>query len=82
MFIQSDDKELFRKIRKIWNKIIEIIGINNTNDFVNNTIDDDGDQFIMVDVHKNTNFAGSNYRNNRIIVIHSVIDDYLKTLLV
>ena len=80
MFIQSDDKELFRKIRKIWNKIIEIIGINNTNDFVNNTIDDDGDQFIMVDVHKNTNFAGSNYRNNRIIVIHSVIDDYLKTL--
>ena len=82
MFIKSDDKELFRKIRKIWNKIIEIIGINNTNDFVNNTIDDDGDQFIMVDVHKNTNFAGSNYRNNRIIVIHSVIDDYLKTLLV
>ena len=82
MFIKSDDKELFRKIRKIWNKIIEIIGINNTNDFVNNTINDDGDQFIMVDVHKNTNFAGSNYRNNRIIVIHSVIDDYLKTLLV
>ena len=82
MFIQSDDKELFRKIRKIWNKIIELIGINNTNDFVNNTIDDDGDEFTMVDVHKNTNFAGSNYRNNRIIVIHSVIDDYLQTLLV
>ena len=82
MSIQSDDKELFRKIREIWNKIIELIGINNAIYFVNNTIDDDGDEFIMVDVHKNTNFNGSNYRNNRIIVIHSVIDDYLKTLLV
>ena len=58
MSIQSDDKELFRKIREIWNKIIELIGINNAIYFVNNTIDDDGDEFIMVDVHKNTNFAG------------------------
>ena len=26
--IYSDDKELFRKCREIWNKIIELIGIN------------------------------------------------------
>ena len=26
--ISSDDKELFRKCREIWNKIIELIGIN------------------------------------------------------
>ena len=28
MSIKSDDKELFQKIREIWNKIIELIGIN------------------------------------------------------
>ena len=60
MFIQSDDKELFRKIREIWNKIIELIGINNAKDFVKNTIDDD-DEFIMVDLHKNTSFIEGNY---------------------
>ena len=32
--IRSDDKELFRKCREIWNKIIELIGINNPMDFV------------------------------------------------
>ena len=58
MSIQKDDKQLFRKIREIWNKIIGLIGISNAKDFFNNTIDDDGDEFIMVDVHKNTNFAG------------------------
>ena len=49
MFIYSDDKELFRKCRKIWNKITELIGINNAQDFVETTLDD-GDEFIMVDV--------------------------------
>ena len=52
MSIESNDKELLRKIREIWNKIIELIHINNAKDFVKNTIDDD--EFIMVDVHKNT----------------------------
>ena len=42
MSVQSDDKERFRKIREIWSKIIELTGINNTKDFVKNTIDDDG----------------------------------------
>ena len=80
MSIQSDDKELFRKIREMWNKIIELIGINHAKDFVKNTIDVDADEFIMVDVHKNTSFARGNYRNDLIIiVIHSVIDYYLKT---
>ena len=79
-FIQSNDKEHFVKIRETWNKIIEVIGTNNAKDFVKNTIDDDADEFIMVDVHKNTSFARGNYRNNLIIiVIHSVIDYYLKT---
>ena len=41
MSIKSDDKNLFRKIREIWNKIIELISINNAKDFVKNTIVDD-----------------------------------------
>ena len=34
MPIYSDDKELFRKCREIWNKINELIGINDPIDFV------------------------------------------------
>ena len=49
MFIYNDDKEFFRKCREIWNKITELIGINNAQDFVETTLDD-GDEFIMVDV--------------------------------
>ena len=78
MPIHSDDKELFRKCREIWNKITELICINNAQDFVETTLDD-GDEFIMVDVHKNTSFVGGNYRNKLVIVLHSVIDDYLQT---
>ena len=81
MSIKSDDKEHFRKFREIWNKIIELIGINNAKDFVKNTIDDD-DEFIMVDVHKNTSFVEGNYRNKLVIVLHSVIDNYLEASLV
>ena len=82
MFIYNDDKELFRKCREIWNKITELIGINNAPDFVKNTIDDDANEFIMVDVHKNTSFVGGNYRNKLIIVLDSVINSYLKASLV
>ena len=57
MPIHCDDKELFRKCRKIWNKIPELIGINNAQaqDFVITTLDD-GDEFIMLDVHKKCRF--------------------------
>ena len=48
--ISSDDKELFRKCREIWNKIIELIGINNPIDFLE--ADDHDKLFIMPDVHK------------------------------
>ena len=71
---------LFRKCREIWNKITELIGVNNAQDFVETTLDD-GDEFIMVDVHKNASFVRGNYRNKLAIVLHSVIDDYLQTSL-
>ena len=80
--IQSDNKKRFRKIREIWNKIIELIGINNAKDFVKNTIDDDADEFIMPDVHKNTSFVEGNYRAKLVIVLHSVIDNCLKISLI
>ena len=82
MFILNKDKELFKKCREIWNKIIELIGINNTKDFVKNTIDYDADEFITVDVHKNISFAEGNYTNKLLIVLHSVINDYLQTSLI
>ena len=81
MFIESDDKELFKKFREIWNKIIELIGINNTKYFVKNTLDNDADEFIMVDVDKNTSFVEGNYIDELVIVIHSIVDNHLKTSL-
>ena len=81
MFIESDDKELFKKFREIWNKIIELIGINNTKYFVKNTLDNDADEFIMVDVDKNTSFIEGNYIDELVIVIHSIVDNHLKTSL-
>ena len=53
MFIYNDDKEFFRKCREIWNKITELIGINNPRDFVKTDSDYD-DKFIIADVHENT----------------------------
>ena len=39
IFIYNDDKEFFRKCREIWNKIIELIGINNAKDFIETTLE-------------------------------------------
>ena len=50
MFIYNDDK--------IWNKITELIGINNALDFVRTNFYDD--EFIIADVHKNTSFVEGN----------------------
>ena len=79
--IYSDDKELSRKCREIWNKITELIGMNNAPDFVETTLDD-GDEFIMVYVEKNTISVRDNDKNRLVIVLHSVFNDYPQTLLV
>ena len=84
MLIYNDDKEFFRKCIEIWDKIIELIGINNHIYFLK--ADDDDELFIMADVHKNTSFViEDNYRyghNKVVIVLHSVINDCFKTSLV
>ena len=36
----------------------------------------------MVDVHKNTSFVEGNYTGKLVIVLHSVIDNYLKISLI
>ena len=81
MYIYNDDKDFFRKCREIWNKINELIGINNPIDFVD--ADGDADKFITEDVHKNTSFViEDNYTYGHkkvVIVLLSVINDYLKT---
>ena len=61
MFIYNDDKEVFRKRIEIWDKIIELMSINNHIYFLK--ADDDDELFIMADVHENTSFVlEDNYR--------------------
>ena len=78
--IDSNDKELFRKIRKIWNKVIELTGINNAHDFVRSVRY--GGKYITSNVHENTSFVEGNYRDEVVIVLHSVVGKCLKTSLV
>ena len=86
MFIYNDDKELFRKCREIWNKIIELIGMNSPRHFVETDSDYDDGEFIMVNINENRSFVlEENYRyghNKVVIVLHSVISDCLKRSLV
>ena len=81
MPIYSDDKEVFQKCREIRNKMNELIGINNATDFVQTTLDD-GDEFIMVKVHRNTSPITDNHKNRLVFVLHSVFNDYHQTSLV
>ena len=77
MFIHNNDKELFEKIREIWNKIIKLMFINNAPDFVQATLDDD-DEFIVANVLRNTVFTNDIYDDQLVIVLHSVINDCLQ----
>ena len=80
--IHIDDKELFRKFRKIWNRINELIGLNDRRDFVETTLDDDEDEFIMLEVEKNTNAVRDKYRNDLVFVLHFIINNFPQTWLV
>ena len=48
--IHSDDKEFFKKCREIWNKITKLTGIDDPTDFVETNLDDDKDEFFMLEV--------------------------------
>ena len=55
--------------------------MNNAPNFVGTT-SDDGDEFIVADVNKDTSFVECNYRDEIVMDLHFVIDNYLKTSLV
>ena len=80
--IYSDDKELFRKCREIWNKITELIGIDDPTDFVETTLDDNEDEFIMLEVEKNTSAVRDKYRNDLVFVLYSAFNDFPHSSLV
>ena len=82
MYIYSDDKELFRKCREIWNKITKLMGINNAPDFVKTNFYND--EFIIADVHENTSFAEGNPNDIKelVIVLDTVYNEFLQTSLV
>ena len=82
MYIYNDDKEFFRKYIEIWDRIIELIGINNHVYFLK--ADDDDKLCIMAAAHKNASFViEDNYRyGHNKIVLHSIINDCMKTSLV
>ena len=83
IFIYNDDQEVFKKCREISNKITELIGINDPRDFVETDLDYDDDEFITVDVCKNTSFiVEGNYRNKLVVVLYSVFNGYLQKSLV
>ena len=52
ILIHSDDKEFFRNYRQIWNKITELTAIDDPTDFVETNLDDDEDEFIILQVEK------------------------------
>ena len=81
--VYSDNKEFFRKCREIWDKIIELIGINDPTDFAEITLDDDDDdddkdEFIMLDAEKNTSAIRDKYRNDFVFVFTSVLMTFPK----
>ena len=61
-------------------KIIKLINVDKSPDFIKTA--SDGDEFIMLDVHKNTSFVEGNYISEIVVVLYSVIDNYLKTSLI
>ena len=79
MPIYSDDNELFRKCIEICDKINELIGINDPNDFVET--DDDKDEFIMLEVEKNTSAIRDKYRNDLVFVFTFVFNNFPQTSL-
>ena len=64
-------------MREIWNKIIELINIDDASNFVKNTLVDNI-KYIEADILKNTNFIKSSCLKDKIIIVlDSVFNDIL-----
>ena len=80
IYIENSDKGFSETMREIWNKIIELININNAPNFVKYTLGEE--EYIKAVVLKNTSFVKSNcYKDNLIIVLHSVVNNILHSSL-
>ena len=70
--IGSNDKNFFIKCRKIWNKIIELMDIDNPSNFVEYYFNENGDyaedEFIMLNIEKNISAIRDKYRNDLVFV--------------
>ena len=78
IYIENSYKEFFGKIRKIWNKIIELLSNNNRPDFIKTNVIDD-EEYMRVNILRNTNFVKSIcYKDEIIIVLHSVVNNNVK----
>ena len=81
IYVENSNKEFVEKMREIWNKVIELININNAPNFVKDTLDNNS-EFNDADVLQNTNFTKGNwYKDQLIIVLHSVVNNNLKASL-
>ena len=77
--LESNDKQFFIKCRQIQNKISELMKIDNSNDFV--IIDDYGDEYVVLDIEKNTSAIRDKHRNDLVFVFTPVINNSLNALL-
>ena len=77
--IGSNDGKFFIKCKEIWNKINELMDIDNPNDFVE--IDYYG-EFIILDVEKNASDIIDKYRKELVFVFTSVFNNFPHTSLV
>ena len=74
-------KNCLKKCREIWNKINELIGINDLANFVVANLDG-RDDFIILKLEKKTTAIRDKYRNDLAFVLHSVFNDYFQASLV
>ena len=79
--IHSEDNEFFIKCREIEDKINELLGIDDPTDFVEITLDDE-DEFILLEIEKNTRTIRDKHRNDLVFVIAYVINSSLQASLV
>ena len=81
IYIENSGEGFFETMREIWNKIIELLGINNAEDFVKYTLDDNS-KYTEAVILKNTNFVPINCLKDRIITaLDSVVNNNLKASL-
>ena len=81
IYIEKSYDGFFETMKEIWNKITELLNINNADNFLKYTFDDNG-KYIEADVLENSNFIEESFCKDKImIVLDSVVDDILNASL-